>query len=65
MPRHEDRRVLLLACFGLLSLGVVAYFGHDLLGAVGEKVATVVSGAILGLGHLRNYRLCRHERCAV
>lgn len=62
--RHKDRAVLLLGGLGLLSLVLVAYLGHDLLGEQGEKVATVASGVILAIGHLRNYRLCRHGQCA-
>lgn len=61
--RHKDRGVLLLGGLGLVSLILAAWLGHDLLGESGEKVATVISGVILALGHLRNYRLCRHDRC--
>lgn len=61
--RHKDRYVLYLGCFGLVSLVFIAFFGHDLLGEVGEKVATVGSGAILAFAHLRNFRLCRRFQC--
>lgn len=57
--RHGDRSVLFGGMIGLVSLVLVAYFGHDLLGEAGEKAATVASGAALALAHLRNYRLCR------
>lgn len=59
--RHKDRAVLLLGSVGLASLVIVALLGHDLLGELGEKAATVISGAVLAVGHLRNYRLCLHE----
>lgn len=61
--RHKDRGVLVLGGLGLISLVLVALFGHDLLGETGERVATVISGAILAIGHLRNYRLCRQDGC--
>jgi hypothetical protein len=62
--KHRDRLVGLLGFLGLLSLVLLAFFGHDSLGEVGEKVATVISGAILALGHVRNYRLCHRDGCA-
>ncbi len=61
--RHKDGVVVLLGGLGLVSLAVVALLGHDTLGEFGERSATVVSGVILAAGHLRNYRLCRHEGC--
>lgn len=60
---HKDRGVLILGGLGLLSLVLVAFFGHDLLGEDGEKVATVISSLILSTGHLRNFRLCRQMKC--
>ena len=63
--RHKDRIVLVLGGLGLIALVSIAYLGHDLLGEVGEKVATVISGVILAIGHLRNYRLCRRDGCEV
>jgi uncharacterized membrane protein len=63
--RHKDRIVLVLGGLGLIALVSIAYFGHDLLGEVGEKVATVISGGILAIGHLRNYRLCHRDGCEV
>lgn len=61
--RHKDRAVFVLGSLGLIALVSIAYFGHDLLGELGEKVATVTSGAMLAFAHIRNYRLCRHDGC--
>lgn len=61
--RHKDRTVFVLGSLGLIALVSIAYFGHDLLGELGEKVSTVISGAILAFAHIRNYRLCRHDGC--
>jgi hypothetical protein len=61
--RHKDRVVFVLGGLGLISLVSIAYLGHDLLGAFGEKGATVISGVTLAIGHFRNYRLCRHDGC--
>lgn len=61
--RHKDRVVLAVGGLGLVLLVSIAFLGHDLLGELGEKVATVVSGGVLAIGHLRNYRLCRRREC--
>ncbi|MGB1801096.1 MAG: MerC domain-containing protein [Gammaproteobacteria bacterium] len=63
--RHRDRKVLLLGSIGLFFLVAVAFFGHELLGELGEKIATVISGLILAVGHFRNYRLCRNDQCDI
>ncbi len=61
--RHRDSVVLILGSIGLFFLVTVALVGHELLGELGEKIATVVSGAILAVGHFRNYYLCRNDEC--
>ena len=61
--RHKDHVVIILGALGLSSLVLVALFGHDLLGEIGEKVATVISGSILAAGHVRNFKLCRDKDC--
>ncbi|MGE0423991.1 MAG: MerC domain-containing protein [Reyranellaceae bacterium] len=61
--RHKDRRVLLLGGIGLGIITLVTFFGHDVLGELGERAATLVGSGILIAGHLRNYRLCRVADC--
>ena len=61
--RHRDHTVLILGSLGLVCLVLVAAVGHELLGELGEKVGTVIGGAILVAGHIRNYYLCRHDIC--
>ena len=61
--RHKDAVVAAFGGLGLLLLVLTAYFGHQLLGETGERVATVVGGLILAMGHFRNYRLCRLAEC--
>ena len=61
--RHRDRVVLVLGGLGLISLVLTGYLGHELLGELGEKITTVMSGVILAIGHLRNYQLCRRDGC--
>ncbi|MGB3942079.1 MAG: MerC domain-containing protein [Candidatus Manganitrophaceae bacterium] len=61
--RHKDRGVLVLGSAGLIQMILAAHFGHDMLGEIGERIATSMGGMTLVLGHLRNYRLCREDRC--
>ncbi|WP_394203704.1 MerC domain-containing protein [Shewanella waksmanii] len=61
--RHKDSKVLLLAVVGLLTLALSATIGHDVLGEVGEKVATLVGAFVVALAHLRNFKLCRQQDC--
>ena len=63
--RHRDSVVLVLGGIGLFFLILVAAVGHDLLGEFGEKVGTIISGLILAAAHVRNYYLCRNEKCHV
>jgi len=61
--KHKDSVVLLFGVVGIVSLAVVAVFGHDFLGETGEKVGTVIASLILVFAHVRNYRLCRQAVC--
>ena len=61
--QHKDRIVFVLVSLGLVFLVSIAAVGHELLGEFGEKVATLISGVILVVGHIRNYHLCRHDKC--
>lgn len=61
--KHGRYQVLLTGCTGLLLLGAVAIFGHDLVGEMLEKMLTVVASIIIALGHVWNYHLCQHQHC--
>ncbi|WP_153913224.1 MerC domain-containing protein [Shewanella sp. TC10] len=61
--RHKDTKVLLLAVTGLIALAASALYGHDYLGEVGEKVATIFGAVIVALAHIRNFKLCRKQEC--
>ena len=60
---HKDWLVLLLGLSGLLLLMLAAFQGHSWFGEWGERLVTVGGGVIMATGHIRNYRLCRHDRC--
>lgn len=61
--RHKDPKVLIFAFCGILALGVTAIYGHDLLGEIGEKLATVAATLLLAYAHWRNFSLCRRDSC--
>jgi hypothetical protein len=61
--RHKDKIVLTFVLMGLAFLIATATIGHDFLGEEGERAATVLGAIILVFGHLRNYRLCRKNKC--
>lgn len=61
--RHKDNKVLLLGILGMFVLVSSAFWGHDLVGELGERLFTVLGGLVLAAAHLRNFRLCRHDHC--
>lgn len=61
--RHRDRWVLLLGAAGTIGLVLSGLVLHDLVGETGEKVATLISAAVLITAHVRNFRLCRSDTC--
>ena len=61
--KHKDRFVVALGFVGLALLFFAAFYGHGLLGEVGERVVTLMGATIISGGHLRNYKLCRNVEC--
>lgn len=55
--RHRDMWVWLLAGTGLVVLSAGIFAGHTVAGENGERALTVLGGAALAAGHIRNYRL--------
>ena len=61
--KHKSWLVALLGFIGLTVLILAASLGHDMLGEIGERVATVAGAIVIATGHLRNYALCRRVEC--
>lgn len=59
--RHRSLTVMMLGISGLTILTITAIFGHDLVGATGERMATVFGASVLAAGHLLNYRFCQEH----
>ena len=63
--RHKDAVVLWLGLTGLSLLIMSAYWAHAWLGEWAERLLTVIGGVIMAAGHVRNYGLCRQNRCHI
>lgn len=62
--KHRDILIAATGIVGMLILIIVAFFGHDLFGISGEKIATSVGGIILAISHTLNFRACQQLICA-
>ena len=62
MGRHRDAWVFGLVAAGLLLLLVAAIWAHDHAPLWVDKTLSVIGGAILAAGHIRNFNLCRSAR---
>mgnify|MGYP003718433857 FL=1 len=61
--QHGNFSVLATGLPGLIILTVAAFFGHDLFGEQGEKLASVLGAALIALGHIQNHKLCKTAQC--
>lgn len=61
--QHKDSKVIMLGLIGFAILFFAAFWGHNLLGATKEKILTLIGGAIMVAGHVRNFRLCHQTSC--
>ena len=62
--RHKDKLVIAGAVTGLLVIIGACLLGHELMGELGEKLATVVGSMVLVASHWRNFALCRKNDCS-
>lgn len=61
--KHRDTLIATTGIVGMLILIFVTFWGHDLFGLTGEKVATSIGGIILAISHILNYRACQSRIC--
>lgn len=61
--QHRNWSVLAIGLPGLVIVTLAAFFGHDLLGESGEKIATLIGASLIAFGHFRNHGLCQKQRC--
>jgi hypothetical protein len=60
--QHKNLSVMIFGLLGLAILIATVFFGHDLLGEAGEKIASVLGAAFIALGHIKNSSLCKDCR---
>lgn len=57
---HHNTKVLLCGLVGLVTLTLVALFGHEFLNEVSETCMTLLATAFIVVAHLKNYQLRKH-----
>ncbi|MFK7865741.1 MAG: MerC domain-containing protein [Pseudohongiellaceae bacterium] len=57
--KHGDLVVLIVGICGLSVLIVTAAIGHEFIGEVGERLATLLGSTLVAFSHFRNFKLCR------
>lgn len=63
--RHKDKIVLMFGIIGLMLLVATAFVSEGILSENGERFLTVLGATSLAVGHIRNYRLCRKNKCGI
>ena len=62
--RHKDGLTIIAGSAGLLLITIAAVFGHTLIDQTNEKAVTSIGSLILACAHIRNYQICRKNRCS-
>lgn len=62
--RHRNMTVLAFGLPGLCIITLTAFWGHDVLGETGERLASLLGACLIVIGHLKNHVLCRKLNCA-
>jgi len=57
--KHKNYNVFMYGVLGISFLFISAFWGHDLFGEFGEKLATLVGSSIIAFGHVKNQSLCK------
>lgn len=58
---HKNYRLLILGAVGVGFLISALVFG-EMYGEMAEKILTLTGAALIAVGHLLNYRLCRESK---
>jgi uncharacterized membrane protein YfhO len=61
--KHRDWLIAGSGILGMLLLILIAFFAHDIMSPVQEKIATSVAGIILAISHILNYKACQNQPC--
>ena len=55
---HGKYNVYLYGIFGIGTLLIGSFFGHNYFGEVGEILITLIGAGIISIGHYKNKKLC-------
>ena len=55
---HGKYNVYLYGIFGIATLLIAVFFGHDYFGENGETILTLLGASIVSFGHFKNQKLC-------
>lgn len=61
--KHKKLTIAGTGGLGIAIVIGVAFFGHDLFGLNGEKMATSIGGIVLAFSHYLNFRACQSITC--
>ena len=61
--KHKDMMTIALGGTGIFGMIASTLVLHDLVGESGERLAVLVSTALLVIAHIRNFTCCRHHSC--
>ena len=61
--KHRQASVIVLGFSGLLLLIWAAFFGHDVVGELGETAVTSAGAVVIAASHIMNQRFCRQAAC--
>lgn len=61
--KHKKFNVFFLGSVGLFGLVLVAFYGHELFGEIGEKLLTVLAAGLIASAHFMNFKACRSIDC--
>ena len=60
---HKSLFVAGFGITGILILVLAATIGHDGLGEIAERIATLIGASAIATAHVKNYLLCRKHDC--
>ena len=61
--RHRSLLIAGTGILGMILLTLIAFFAHDFLSSLQERLATSLAGLVLAASHVLNYRACQAQPC--
>lgn len=59
--KHAKFSIFIVGTLGLTCLLLAFFFGHDLLGDIGEKSLTLIGALLITYSHIMNFKLCHQS----